>query len=42
MADMIIVYNMFEEYFTHQTYMTEKQVKTSEKNGRNNNLALTQ
>jgi len=24
MADMIIVYNMFKEYFTHQTYRTEK------------------
>jgi len=32
---MIIVYNMFKEYFTHQTYRTEN-------NARNNNKALTQ
>jgi len=31
MAEMIIVYNMFKEYFTHQTYRTEKRVKTLEK-----------
>jgi len=32
MADMIIVYNMFKEYFTQHTYRTEKRVKISEKN----------
>ena len=42
MADMIIVYNMYKENFTHKTYRKEKRVKTSEKNGRNNNQALTQ
>jgi len=42
MVDMIIVYNMFKEYFTHQTYRTEKRVKTSENNARNSNQALTQ
>ena len=39
---MIIVYNMFKEYFTPQTYRAEKRVKTSENNARNNNQALTQ
>jgi len=42
MADMVIVYNMFKEYFTHQTYRTEKRVKTSENNARNSNQGLTQ
>ena len=42
MADMIIVYNMFEEYFTHQTYRTEKASENLRKNGRNNNQVLTQ
>jgi len=42
MPNMIIVYNMFKEYFTHQTYRTEKRVKTSENNARNSNQALTQ
>ena len=42
MVDMSIVYNMFKEYFTHQTYRTEKRVKTSENNARNSNQALTQ
>jgi len=37
-----MVYNIFKEYLTHQTYRTEKRVKTSEENGRNNNQALTQ
>ena len=31
MADMIIVYNMFKEYFTHQTYRTETRVKPHKK-----------
>ena len=37
MAEMIIFYNMFKKYFTHQTYSTEKGVKTSENNARNSN-----
>jgi len=39
---MIIVYNMFKEYFTYQTNRTENRVKIYKKNGRNNNQALTQ
>jgi len=39
---MIIVYNMFKKYFTHQTYSTEKGVKTSENNARNSNQLVTQ
>ena len=42
MADMIIVYNMFKEYYTHQTYRTEKLVKTYGNNAQSNNQALTQ
>jgi len=42
MVDMIIVYNMFKEYFTHRTYRAEKRVKTSENNARNSNQVLTQ
>ena len=37
-----LVYNMFKEYFTHQTYRTEKRVKTSENNARKSNMAFTQ
>jgi len=37
-----MVYNMFKEYLTSQTYRTEKRVKTSENNARNSNMALTQ
>jgi len=29
MADIIMVYIMFKEYLTHQTYRTEKRVKMS-------------
>jgi len=37
-----MVYNMFKEDLTRQTYRTEKRVKTSENKGRNSNMALTQ
>jgi len=42
MTDIIMVYNIFKKYVTHQTYRTQKQVKTSESNARNTNIALTQ
>jgi len=42
MADIIMVYNMFKEFLTNQSYKTEKGVKTSENNARNSNMALTQ
>ena len=31
MTDIIIIYNVFKEYFTHQRNKTEKQVNVSEK-----------
>jgi len=40
MADMIIVYNMYKEYFTHKTYRTEKRVKTSEKTDETTTMRL--